>query len=331
MEWRSAPVLLPLPLFLVDVSDEDNRSKLVGIDWSMLIGGTIVGAITIGVLLKRLTLNAPTEDVQASINQLFLVVPLIVFGLAWISTWGIEKKYSRYAQRSTLVDNEGQITLGRAWRILTASRQTQFFFTFMLAMTMGLFMQDPILEIYGADVFRMQIGATASLNAFWGTGTLVGISAAGFLLVPRLGKRRTARLGCLLTALSLMVVILAGATASSAILQMTLLLFGLASGITTTGAITLMFDLTAAETAGTFIGAWGLAQAFAKGFPRSRGALLDIGKKLSANLVLSYGVVFIAQAAMMLLAVWLLNRVDVQEFRSQAKDAIVAVITSDRD
>src|SRR6476469_3912915 len=45
----------PFATLLVDVSDEDNRSKLVGIDWSMLIGGTIIGAITIGILLKQLT------------------------------------------------------------------------------------------------------------------------------------------------------------------------------------------------------------------------------------------------------------------------------------
>lgn len=72
----------PFATLLVDVSDEDNRSKLVGIDWSMLIGGTIIGAILIGVLLKKLTLNAPIELLQGQINRLFLIVPLLVFGLS---------------------------------------------------------------------------------------------------------------------------------------------------------------------------------------------------------------------------------------------------------
>ncbi|MBW4518336.1 MAG: BCD family MFS transporter [Scytolyngbya sp. HA4215-MV1] len=322
----------PFATLLVDVSDEDNRSKLVAIDWSMLIGGVIAGAITIGVLLKKIPLNAPISVIAAGINHLFIVVPLIVFGLALISTWNIEKKYSRYSVRSSLVDQESQITLGRAWRILTASRQTQYFFTFLLAMTMGLFMQDPILEAYGAEVFKMQISETARLNAFWGTGTLIGISSSGFLLTPRIGKRNTAKVGCLLVIVSLIWVIWAGFTADPKLLQWALLFFGLTSGITTTGAITLMLDLTAAETAGTFIGAWGLAQALSRGLSNVvGGAVLDFGKQLTKQLVLAYGLVFVLQGIAMLFAIVLLRRVNVQEFRATSREAILAVIQSDRD
>jgi BCD family chlorophyll transporter-like MFS transporter len=322
----------PFATLLVDVSDEDNRSQLVAIDWSMLLAGVIAGAITIGVLLKKISLNASIDVIAAGVNRLFIIVPLVVFGLAWISTWNVEKKYSRYAVRSSLVNQESQITLDRAWRILTASRQTQYFFTFLLAMTMGLFMQDPILEAYGAEVFKMQIGETARLNAFWGTGTLIGISSSGFLLTPRIGKRNTAKVGCVLVIVSLIWVILAGFTANPLVLQWSLLFFGLTSGITTTGAITLMLDLTAAETAGTFIGAWGLAQALSRGISNvAGGALLDLGKQLTSQLVLAYGLVFVMQGVAMVVAIRLLRRVNVQEFRATSKEAILAVIQSDRD
>jgi BCD family chlorophyll transporter-like MFS transporter len=321
----------PFATLLVDVTEEDDRSKIIAIDWSMLIGGTIIGAIIIGVLLKKLSIDASIEAIQAAVNRLFIIVPLIVLGLAWIATWGVERKYSRFASRS-VINTEGKLSLGRAWRILTASRQTQLFFTFLVAMTLGLFMQDPVLETYGGDVFKMPIGATASLNAFWGTGTVVGIMIAGFLMSPRIGKRRTAKWGCLLTAASLIWVILAGFTANPKALQVALLIFGLASGVTTTGALTLMLDFTAAETAGTFIGAWGLSQALAKGLSTViGGAALDIGKRLTPNLVIAYGLVFTLQACCMFLAVWLLGRVSVQEFRANAKDAIAAVIQNDAD
>lgn len=322
----------PFATLLVDVSDEDNRSKLVGVDWSMLIGGTIVGAILIGVLLKKLTLDTPIEALQAQINRLFLIVPLIVCGLALVSTWGIEKKYSRYKLRSSLVNQEEKITLNRAWRILTASRQTQVFFTFLVLMTLGLFMQDPILENYGGDVFKMKIGETASLNAFWGTGTLIGLSAAGFLLTPRLGKRNTTKLGGLLVIFSLVWVILSGFTHDPKQLQIALLFFGLVSGVLTTGALTLMLDLTAAETAGTFIGAWGLAQALAKGVATvTGGAVFDTGKRVFTNLVLVYGLVFAVQAVCMVVALWFLQKVNVQEFRTSARQAIATVMESDLD
>lgn len=322
----------PFATLLVDVSDEDNRSQLVGVDWSMLIGGTIIGAILIGVLLKKLALNAPIELLQAQINRLFIIVPFVVFGLALVSTWGIEKKYSRYALRSTLVNQEEKITLNRAWRILTASQQTRLFFTFLVLMTLGLFMQDPILENYGGDVFNMEIGKTATLNAFWGTGTLIGLCVAGFLLVPRLGKRKTTKLGGLLVIFSLVWVILSGFTHDPKQLQIALLFFGLVSGVLTTGALTLMLDLTAAETAGTFIGAWGLSQALARGIATvTGGAVFDTGKKLFSNLVLAYGLVFVVQAVCMGLAVWFLTRVNVQEFRTSAKQAIASVMESDLD
>jgi BCD family chlorophyll transporter-like MFS transporter len=322
----------PFTTLLVDVSDEENRSKLVGMDWSMLIGGTIVGAIIIGVLLKRLAIDAPIDAIQAAIDRLFLVVPLVVVGLALLATLGIEKKYSRYPLRSAMVHQEERITLDRAWRILTTSPQTRLFFTFLILMTMGLFMQDPVLENYGGDIFRMQIGETASLNAFWGTGTLIGLCTAGFFLTPRIGKSRTTRIGCLLVVVSLIFVVLAGFTHSQSFLKIMLLFFGVVSGIATTGAISLMFDLTAAETAGTFIGAWGLAQALARGIATVLGGtVLDVGKQLLPNLLLAYGLVFVLQAVVMLLAVVFLKRVNVQEFRTDTKQTIAAVLESELD
>ncbi len=341
----------PFTTLLVDITDEEERSKIVGIDWAMLLMGTISGAITIGVLLKQLEKNPLFATVKAKgqllnaeaflqlvdtlrglLNPLYVVMPLIVVGLAVVATWGVERKYSRYQQR---LDNSGGEAVGfeKAWKILTASRQTRFFFSFLLAMTLGLFLQDPILEPFGGDIFALAPGATAMLNAFWGSGTVIGILAAGFWLSPRVGKRQTTKLGCQAVVISLGLVVLAGLSGNANVLKVVLLLFGLASGTTTTGAITLMLDLTAVETAGTFIGAWGLAQALARGFATLiGGAMLDIGKLLfGKNLLFAYGTVFALQAVAMVVAIQLLERVNVQEFKSSARETITAVIANDRD
>lgn len=325
----------PFATLLVDITDEDQRSKIVAIDWAMLLTGTIGGGITIGVLLKQLG-NDPSLDVlQASINRLFLVVPWIVVGLSVIATWGVEKKYSRFLWRNQQTKQApAPITLDRAWNILTASRQTRFFFTFLLAMTLGLFLQDAILEPYGGDVFRLAAGQTALLNVPYGVGTVIGILIAGFVVSPLIGKKKTAQVGCQAVALTLMGIIAAGVTANPDLLKLFLFLFGLASGTTTTGAITLMLDLTAAETAGTFIGAWGLAQALARGTATIvGGGLLDIGTRVFAaggtRSAAAYGLVFVVQALCMGVAVGLLARVNAQEFQSNAKETIAAVIAND--
>ncbi|MFS8970625.1 BCD family MFS transporter [Synechococcus sp. 'PEA 65AY6A-5F PE A'] len=314
----------PFAALLVDVSDEHNRSQLVGIVWSMLMVGIAGGAIGSAVLLRGLD----AENLQSTINRLFIIIPAVVILLGVIATWGVEERYSRYGSRSTLVGREDQITLGTAIKVLTASRQTVIFFGFLALMTMGLFIQQPILEPYGGEVFGMTVSQSTQLNAFWSLGILAGIVVTGFFIVPKLGKQTTTRLGCLLVALSFGLTIASGFTGEPRLLQLCMILFGLASGITTNGAISLMLDLTAAETAGTFIGAWGLAQAMSQALSTLiGGALLDLGRLLfPTSSVLAYATVFGVEAGVMLLAVYLLGRVSVAEFRENTNRALTEVL-----
>lgn len=320
----------PFAALLVDVSEEEDRGKLVGIVWSMLTVGIVVGAILSSVLLQQLELDTPIELLQQSVNRLFLVVLTVVFALAIASTWGVEAKYSRYHVRSRTCDNPENITLGRALKILTANSQTWRFFLFLVLMTLSLFIQEPILEPFGGEVFGMTIAETTRLNAYWGMGTLVGLSFTGFLIVPRLGKIRTTTYGCWGVALMFLLLILSGVTQQVWLFQLQLFLFGIAAGVTTTGALSLMLDLTAAETAGTFIGAWGLAQAIARGSATVvGGAALDTGRQLFGVPILAYGFVFCLPMLGMLAAVLLLKQVDVSQFRQQSQVAIAKVLAED--
>ncbi len=331
----------PFTALLVDVSDEDNRSKLVGVAWSMLMVGIIVGAILTSILLKVAEAAADPMALQGAINRLFMIVPAVVVGLALTATWGVEKRFSRYGMRSNLSDREDQITIGRALRVLTASRQTAIFFCFLLAMTLGLFLQEAVLENYGGEVFKMPPSATTSLNAFFGTGTLVGLIVTGFLLIPKLGKQRTAKLGCLLTTVSLGLIVLSGfsqhptvlGAANPEALKAAVGIFGLTSGVVTTGALTLMLDLTAAETAGTFVGAWGLAQALAKAASTWLGGLIyqRVGLALFGQPIYGFATVFGVEAMMMLVAIGLLWWVNVREFKTDSQQAIAQVLQVEMD
>jgi BCD family chlorophyll transporter-like MFS transporter len=61
------------------------------------------------------------------------------------------------------------------------------------------------------------------------------------------------------------------------------------------------------------------------------GAILDAGRRLLPNLVLAYGLVFALEAALMLLAIWFLNRLNVREFQTNAKQAIASILQSELD
>ncbi len=337
----------PFTALLVDVTDEDNRSKLIGIVWSMLMIGIVIGAVVSSKLLERpeicgtaLLAYNPSQSnkvvdiakLQSTINPVFIIMPAIVFGLSLLATFGVEKKYSRYTSRSSLVGREDQITLGTALRVLTANRQTGVFFSFLLVLTISIFMQDAVLEPYGGEVFGMCISQTTRLNIPFGIGTLIGISSTGFLLLPRLGKKQTTKIGCISAAVSFGLIIMSGFSANPGLLMGSLLVFGLSSGVITAGATSLMLDLTAAETAGTFIGAWGLSQAMARGLATILGgAVLNLGKMLFPLPVLAYSMVFAVQAIGMLVAVWLLWRVNVKEFQMNAKTAIASILERELD
>ncbi|MEB3251679.1 MAG: BCD family MFS transporter [Cyanobacteriota bacterium] len=331
----------PFTALLVDVSDEDSRSRLVGIGWAMLMVGIITGVVITTIVLKPVDLDAPIEQVRSAVNRLFIIAPAVVCLLAFFSTVGVERRYSR--RRSAPDQREDSLTLGRALKILTASRQAGLFFSFLLVLSLSLFMQDAILEPYGGEVFGMTIAETTRLNAAFGLGTLLGIIVTGWLVVPRLGKQRSVSLGCSWAALCLVGITLSGLTGSPTVLLTAVFLFGSASGVLTLGAIVLMLDLTVTETAGTFIGAWGLAQAIARGSATVLGgAVLDLGRALlrlfngggeigEPQVLVAYGLVFGLQALGMVVAIGLLRRVNIQEFQANARAAITAALQGEMD
>ncbi|MGK7928339.1 MAG: BCD family MFS transporter [Spirulina sp.] len=337
----------PFAALLVDVSDEDNRSQLVGIVWSMLMIGIVVGAIVSSRLLEQpeicgtaiLSYNpaqsgriANIQQLQATINPVFIIMPAVVFGLCLLATFGIETKYSRYGSRSSIAEREEQMTLGRAIAVLRSSRQTGLFFGFLLILTISIFMQDAVMEPYGGEVFGMCIAETTKLNVPFGMGTLLGISGTGLFLVSRLGKKKTTNAGCIGAAIAFGFIILSGFVGSPSLLKGSLFLFGLSSGVITAGATSLMLDLTVAETAGTFIGAWGLAQAMARGLATLLGGtVLNLGKLFFTSSVLAYGSVFLLQAVGMLVSIWILRTVNIREFKENAKQAIAQVMEAELD
>ena len=330
----------PFTALLVDITEETRRSKLIAIVWSMLMVGIVIGGITGSIVFKNIETdgvaagNIPLEVLQPPINLVFAVVPFIVLALAFIATLGVEQKYSRFVSSNSnkSSDREDNITISRAIQVLTTSRQTGIFFTFLSILTIGLFMQEAVLEPYGGEVFGMSIGETTKLNSFWGMGILFGYAVTGFKIIPTLGKKKTTKVGCIAVALCFGLIILAGFTQQPKILQSAMVFFGIAAGIATVGGISLMLDLTAAETAGTFIGAWGLAQAMSRGLATLLGGvILDIGESIFATPLMSYSLVFIMQALGMLVAIAFLERVNVKEFKENTSQALATVMEGDLD
>ncbi len=314
----------PYLALVIDRTSEQERPRAVSIIWCMLTVGIVIGAVAIGVSLRSLDgVNDPLV-LQAALSRFMTIVAAVVMLLTVVATWGMEPPL-RERTDGTAVRREDAIGLRQSWTLITSSRQVLIFFSFLILFTLALFLQDPVLESYGAQVFAMPIAATAQLNAFWGVGTLMGLLLAGLWVVPRLGKMATARLGCQLIALSLLLLLVAGLTARIPFLQAVMVLFGLAAGIGTNSALCLMLDLTLPQAAGTFVGVWGLAQALSRAIGKLLGGgLYDIGRSLPLGdgpygpFALVLGVeLLVALAALVLLA-----RVNVRQFREDTSRSL---------
>jgi BCD family chlorophyll transporter-like MFS transporter len=324
----------PYLALVIDRTTEQERPRAVGLIWCLLTVGIVVGAIAIGISLRGLDGVTDPRVLEPVLTAFMARVAAVVLLLTLVATIGIDRSHSKAASTSgSTALRDDAITMRQAWALITSSRQVLVFFSFLVLFTLGLFLQDPILESYGAEVFGMPIAATASLNAVWGTGTLLGLLLAGLLIVPRLGKLATARLGCQLIAVSLLLLLLVGFSGRVSLLQLVMLLFGLAAGIGTNSALVLMLDLTLPEAAGTFVGVWGLAQALSRALGKVvGGGLLDLGRVLLQGAGLGgetfppYALVLSVELLVALAALWMLSRVNLRQFREDTGRSLSKVL-----
>ena len=322
----------PYLALVIDLTSEEERPRAVGIIWCMLTIGIIVGAIAISITIKGIDGVSDPSILEPALQKFMIWVSGIVFAISIIACWGIEPQNT--AKNLKNKKNSQEIGIKDAWKLITSSPQIGIFFSFLILYTLGLFLQDPILESYGAEVFNLPISKTALLNAYWGGGTLLGLLIGGLWITPKLGKLATARMGCWMIVVSLILLIVSGLFANSNGLFLVLLVFGLAAGIATNSALSLMLDLTLPQVAGTFVGVWGLAQALSRAIGKLLGGgLLDLGRFLTSNnsSLLAFSFVFTLEILILIMAIVVLDRVSINRFKKETELKIGAMMLSDLD
>jgi len=318
----------PYLALVIDRTEEQQRSRAVGIIWCMLTVGIVIGAIAISLSLRSLDGITDPSLLEPVLLRFMIVVAAVVWCLTLVAVWGMEPVAAERRQIA-LGPRDDSVSLPQAWALITSSRQVLVFFLFLVLFTLGLFLQDPVLESYGAQVFGMAIAATTQLNAFWGIGTLIGLLLAGLWIVPRLGRLATARLGCQLIVVSLVLLLLIGLRPSVPLLKFVLLLFGLSAGIATNSALCLMLDLTLPQATGTFVGVWGLAQALSRAMGKLiGGGLYDLGRllPLDAGPYPAFALVLGVEALVAMAALLALERVNVRQFREDTDQGLRRIL-----
>lgn len=286
-----------------DLSEEHQRSRTIAIMWFMMIVSIIATAIIAGRALAQYD--------AARLVYVFNTGGLIALGIAALGLVGLEP-------RGNLPAAQSRASQRAALRAVLGNAQARRFFVYLILMLAAILGQDILLEPYGAQAFGMTVAQTTQLTATWGGATLIALLLQGLVLSRWLSKKTGAVLGALLATAGLLLIAGSGLLSMQALFVPGVFTLGFGTGIATSTNLGLMLDMTTPEQVGLFIGAWGLADALARGAGMLLGGVLrDLVTAATGNGSSGYIAVFLIEAMMLACSLLLLRAIDVRSFRSQ--------------
>jgi len=312
-----------------------NRAGVVSAVWLFQLVCIVGSGITISILLRSAEIAAGiaadcttaacatgrSHIALEMMPNLFLVGPIIsLIGL--LPILGLEKRVSK--EDLAKAQARPALNLKQAYTSIFSNTQTRLFFFFIFAAIFGLFLQDDILEPFGADVFHLAPSQTARFQSLMGGATIVAMLIVGFVAgrwaIP---KRHIAHVGALTSATGFGLLVISTMTHSSAIMYAGMVVLGFGMGVFNIGALSMMMDMTVPGEVGSLMGAWGMSQALANGLSQFvGGSMRDLGIHLLGEPSRAYGIIFATSVALCIIAVNLMTHVDVQKFRRMTREQL---------
>jgi BCD family chlorophyll transporter-like MFS transporter len=280
------------------------KPAAASIVWIMMIAGFVVTTATTGRLLDPYT---PERLVAVT-----AAVSVIAFLVSIVAVAGIEGR-GQAAPAERAAPTAFRTALAEVWSEPAARHFTLFVFVSMLAYSA----QDLILEPFAGAVFGMTLGESTQLSSVQHGGVLVGMIAIAILGSLAKGGIRMLRGwilgGCLMACFVLLTLAFAGDGGSAFPLRLAFFALGMANGLFAAAAIAAMMQLVAQGRRGregVRMGMFGAAQAIAFGLGGFLGTVvLDLGRLITGSIAGGFGVVFLADAALFLVAALLALRI----------------------
>jgi BCD family chlorophyll transporter-like MFS transporter len=302
---------------VAEVTRKETRGGVISVIWIVMILSTIFSAVVMNAV-------RPSFSPEA-MQTLYNLTPPIVMISVLLGIVGVERRLGAReleaaAARARALAPAGN-PLASAGRLLAGNPQARHFFLFIACAIFALFLQESLIEVLGAEVFAMDIRETTRFQPIWGGGILLGMLLMGLLsLAVTVPKKTLTLIGCLAAGIGFFTLGVIALLRLEGLLIPTLFLMGLCAGIFNVGALALMMDMTVEGATGLYMGLWGVAQALGMGGSAiTAGALHTalIGSGLFAP-ESAYWLIFSAEASLLLVAGWLLLRVDVEAFQRSA-------------
>lgn len=302
---------------IAEVTDKESRPTVIAVVWIVMILSTILAAVVMNTVRPEFSPEA--------MQRLYNLTPFIVSVSVILGVIGVEKRLQPDEARAAMETARSLAPPGNplvsAANLIGSNIQARRFFIFISLSIFAIFLQDNIIEVFGADVFGLGIRETTRFQPVWGGGILLGMIAMGavsaFAKVPR---RMSTLIGCVGAAAGFVMLGFIAMFKLEALLLPTLFYVGFCVGIFNVGALAMMMDMTVEGATGLYMGLWGVAQAAGMGLSAVVSGGLHTGLIGSGLLPAetAYWFIFTLEAGFLLTAAAVLYGVRVDLFLSQA-------------
>ncbi len=290
-----------------EISGEKGRGTTIAIMFFIMVLGIITAAQTVS--------HMATEPTFELLSKAFWTVAASALTLGLL---GLIKLEPRYSDSTAGRSSSETHTLREMYAEISSNPVGRIFFVYLLLLLAAILGQDVLLEPFGAQAFGMTISATSRIVSYSQALTLVAFFVAGFM-EGRVDKKKIAQMGNISAILGFAIIVLSGLMHSLGIFYIGIMLLGFGTGIATVANLSLMYNLTVSEKIGLYIGAWG----FSNGLSRLTGLLMagvvaDLATQITGDALHGYLLVFGIEALMLVVAAFLLSRIDVGVFHKKA-------------
>ncbi|MCC6298342.1 MAG: BCD family MFS transporter [Anaerolineales bacterium] len=294
--------------FLALVRDSVPKQRqgfAIGVIETALILMFPIAAISLGRAMREFSLEA------------FWSVSLTVMAISaffwFFAIAGIERRF--YNPRAG--NKESALQFGVALRKIWSDVDTRRFFIFLALATLAAWAQEAILEPFGAQALGQDIEQTTRYSAYWQTATVIFLIACAVRFRKRPAEQnvRVTKIGLGVMTAGMFLLALAAFGAQLRLLQISLFVFGAGFGLYTFGAFSLLIAMSSDAEAGMYLGLWTICVLLSRGIGIALGGIFrDLILSLTGTATVTYGIIFLLEAAGLALSIYFLARVDVIGF-----------------
>ncbi|ABY35798.1 MAG TPA: MFS transporter [Chloroflexus aurantiacus] len=289
-----------------DMSPSHLRSRTIAVMWFMMITAVIGTAISTGRALEPYS--------PERLIEVFAICAGVALTVGALGLIGLEPR------NAIPLSHEERYSAAESVRTVVRDPLARRFFVYLMLMLSAILGQDVLLEPYGAQAFGMDVRSTTQLTAVWGGATLLALLLHGVVFSRWLSNKRGAMIGGSIAAVGLTLIALSGILHVEPLFVPAIALLGFGTGIATATNLALMLDMTTPQQVGLFIGAWGVADAAARGLGNLLAGVIRDLAALVVGSTGAYATVFLIEALILCTALVMLRAIDVSAFRSQRRE-----------